>query len=200
MTSRRKIIPVFLILPVFVCSCSKKDGLVTDDSRTSSKGKPVEYLIRKGGHYADQTSFQVVDYDTLKFTAVFDSSAVYQTINPENQEDINKLYGFSDNNDNHQEFSARFGWNWTRGALRLYAYVYNDGKRESREITSIDIGAEYTCSIVVAGGQYIFSVKGITVEMPRESKTPEGLGYKLFPYFGGDETAPHDIRIWIQEL
>jgi len=166
----------------------------------SSTGKPVEYLIRKGAHYADQTSFQVVSYDTLRFTAVFDNSAVYQTLDPENQEDINKLYGFSDNNDNHQEFSARFGWNWARGALRLYAYVYNAGKRESREITSIDIGKEYLCSIIIAGNQYIFSVKDTTIEMPRESKSPEGSGYKLFPYFGGDEGAPHDIRIWIEEL
>jgi hypothetical protein len=36
--------------------------------------------------------------------------------------------------------------------------------------------------------------------MTRESKTEKAEGYKLFPYFGGDETAPHNISIWIKEL
>jgi hypothetical protein len=26
------------------------------------------------------------------------------------------------------------------------------------------------------------------------------LGYKLFPYFGGDELAPHDVKILIEDL
>jgi hypothetical protein len=30
--------------------------------------------------------------------------------------------------------------------------------------------------------------------------TPKGQGYQLYPYFGGDETAPHDINIWIKNL
>jgi hypothetical protein len=30
--------------------------------------------------------------------------------------------------------------------------------------------------------------------------TPKGKGYRLYPYFGGDETAPHDISIWVKDL
>jgi len=36
--------------------------------------------------------------------------------------------------------------------------------------------------------------------MPRESTTTMAEGYQLYPYFGGDETAPHDIFIWIEKL
>jgi hypothetical protein len=38
-----------------------------------------------------------------------------------------------------------------------------------------------------------------TTAMPRTSKAAVAKGYKLFPYFGGDETAPHDINIWVKE-
>jgi len=36
--------------------------------------------------------------------------------------------------------------------------------------------------------------------MSRASTTTEAEGYKLFPYFGGDESAPHTISIWMQEF
>ena len=67
-------------------------------------------------------------------------------------------------------------------------------------MTAIQIGTEYTCSIKVSGDHYIFSVNNITTQMARESQTSEASGYKLFPYFGGNETAPHEIDIWIKEL
>ncbi|MFI5188419.1 MAG: hypothetical protein ACHQF0_16930 [Chitinophagales bacterium] len=188
-------------LLVLISSCKKLiESAINHGLNAPKKGELVEYTIPKGQHYTDQNTYQAVSYDELKFTVKFDSSAVYQTIDPVNQEDINKLYGFSDNNADHQQFSARFGWNWARGALRLYAYVYNSGERASQEITSIQIGTEYTCSIKVSGDHYIFSADNITIEMPRESKTSGASGYKLFPYFGGDETAPHEIDIWIKEL
>lgn len=182
-------------------SCNKLvDAAIEHGLNAPKKGELIEYTIPKGQHYADQNTYQPVEYNELKFTARFDSSSIYETTDPSNQEDINKLYGFSDNNNEHEEFSARFGWNWARNALRLYAYVYNNSERTSREITSLQIGTEYTCSIEVSGDHYIFSANDTTVTMPRSSTTPEGDGYKLFPYFGGDETAPHEVDIWIKEL
>jgi hypothetical protein len=71
------------------------------------------YTIPKGQHFAASNSFQSVDTDTLQFMVQFDSSAIYQTIAAENQHDINKLYGFSDNGAAHHQLSARFGWSWT---------------------------------------------------------------------------------------
>jgi hypothetical protein len=36
--------------------------------------------------------------------------------------------------------------------------------------------------------------------LPRTSTTPLAKGYLLYPYFGGDETAPHAIKIAIKSL
>lgn len=190
-----------ILILMLIASCKKVVEAVVDHGLNApKKGQLVEYTITQGQHYANQSTYQAVDYDELKFTVKFDSSAIYQTTVPIDQEDINKLYGFSDNNAEHQQFSARFGWNWARGALRLYAYVYNNGERASREITSIKIGNEYSCSIKVSNDHYIFSANNVTTEMSRSSTTSTAIGYKLYPYFGGDEPAPHDINIWIKEL
>jgi hypothetical protein len=159
----------------------------------------VHYRIARGEHYSEQGTYAKVEYTELRFLVKFDSSAIYTTANPNNQYDINKLYGFSDNDAHHHEFSARIGWRWSKEALRLFGYIYNNGIVNSEEITTINISSENDCSIKISGNSYIFSVNGKTTSMPRTSTGAVAKGYKLFPYFGGDETAPHDIHIWIKE-
>jgi hypothetical protein len=158
-----------------------------------------KYTIAEGQQYCDKNSFSSIQLSELRFTVKFDSSAIYKTLDPVNQLDINKLYGFSDNNALHHNFSARFGWRWSDNALRLFAYVYNTGVQTNKELGTVAIGAENSCSIKVAGDKYIFTLNGKTDTMPRASTTAEAVGYKLYPYFGGDEFAPHIISIWIKE-
>lgn len=160
----------------------------------------LSYTIKKGAHYAEESNYKPVDLSELRFLVRFDSSAIYKTISPDNQWDINKLYGFSDNNSDHHQYSARFGWNWRDGALRLYAYVYNRGERSSRELSTLAIGHEAACSIRIKDSAYVFTVDSLTATMPRLSKEAKAKGYQLYPYFGGDEPSPHDIRIWIKNL
>ena len=160
----------------------------------------IKYTILKGGQYCDKSIYQAVKYDQLSFIVKFDSSAIYKTVNPENQNDINKLFGFSDNNAAHHEFSARFGWRWSNNALRLFGYIYNNSVMSNRELGTVAISSENNCSIKVSDSTYIFTVNNRSVTMPRASKTAEAEGYKLYPYFGGDEMAPHAISIWIKEL
>lgn len=167
-------------------------------SSTASK-QFIQYTILKGRQYCDKSIYQAVKYEQLSFIVKFDSSAIYQTISKDNQGDINKLFGFSDNNAQHQQYSARFGWRWSNNALRLFAYTYNNSVRSSKELGTIDIGTENSCSIKVSNDTYIFTLNGKSATMPRESKTVKAEGYSLFPYFGGDEFAPHTISIWIKE-
>jgi hypothetical protein len=188
-----------VLITVFLCACSKRADKDSSNRSALPTDDFVKYTIRKGQQYCDQNAFIVVAYDELKFTVKFDNSAIYQTTDPANQEDINKLYGFSDNNSAHQEYSARFGWNWCRDSLRLFAYIYNNGVRASQEIGAIVPNAEYSCSIKINGGTYSFKLNDKILTMPRESTTTKAEGYKLYPYFGGDELAPHDIAIWIRE-
>jgi hypothetical protein len=69
-----------------------------------------------------------------------------------------------------------------------------------RLIGDYPINSEWRCEIQVKNSQYSFSVNGNSISLPRTSSTPSAIGYQLYPYFGGDETAPHDIKIKIKEL
>jgi hypothetical protein len=136
----------------------------------------------------------------MKFIVKFDSSALYQSQDPANQYDINKLYGFSDNGGDHHQYSARIGWRWSDGALRLFAYVYNAGIVASQEITTAAIGQEIHCSIKATANAYEFVINETAMSLPRSASTSKAKGYQLYPYFGGDETAPHEVRIWIRNV
>lgn len=188
-----------LLLVLF--SCTKEDASL----RKVSTGKPTtttqftKYTIRQGQNSCDGNYFVPTSYSQLNFIAKFDSTAIYSNVNPYNQLDINKLYGFSDNGSTHQQFSARFGWRWSDNALRLFGYVYNNGVRDSKELGTVSIGSENNCSIKVTAKNYVFSLNGKMDSLPRTSTTVKANGYKLYPYFGGDETAPHIIYIWIKE-
>lgn len=182
-------------------ACDKSQEVITSiDHPGTSLSQFIKYTIRSGQQYCDQSVYKQTNYNELKFIVKFDSTAIYQTVSSNNQLDVNKLYGFSDNNDQHQNFSARFGWRWSDGALRLFGYVYNNGVMSYEELGAISIGVEYTCSIKVTASSYIFTLNEGSKNMPRASTTATAVGYKLYPYFGGDEAAPHDINIWIKEL
>jgi len=186
-----------LLLITMLAACGKQA-----DNTAASTPTPqfIKYTIVKGRQFSDSTTISVVNTAEMKFVALFDSSAVYKTIDPNNQGDINKLYGFSDNNAHHQQFSARFGWNWLSDGLHLWAYDYNYGIRDYKDLGVVSIGKAINCSIRVTLTQYIFVVDGKETIMVRSAGTTVGSGYKLFPYFGGDEYAPHDITIQIKEL
>jgi len=198
MTPRQIITAVTLLFAFSLGDCRKIN--LTPKNRNNISGKAIVYIIRKGNHECDQHGYSAVQYTEQKFKVLFDSSAIYKALTPGNQYDIHKLYGFSDNDADHHTFSARFGWRWENNALRLFTYVYNNRVLSKKEIMILKIDTIYDCSIAVSKEQYLFTVNDISVSMPRLSTTATGNGYKLYPYFGGDETAPHDIRIWIKEL
>jgi hypothetical protein len=180
--------------------CQKESTATANDQPAGLTGF-IKYTIPKGQQYATSNSFVSLNISEWRVKVYFDSSAIY-TLPGKDQFDINKLTGFADNAGLHQQYSARFGWRWSDNRLRLFAYVHNSGQIQEKEISAVDIGKIYTCSIKVTGAQYIFTVEELktTVTMPRAATTLTAEGYRLYPYFGGNNTAPHEIRIWIKYL
>ncbi len=193
----------FAYLPLFILllyiSCKK---------RTTASAPTVlpfiTYTIPRGAHYAigyDSTHFEFIQANHLHFTAIFDSSAIYKTTDENNQDDVNKLYVFSDNQTSHHLFSARVGWSWYKDSLRLFGYTYNDSIRRIQQLAVVSIGLQIDCNIEIDTLKklYLFTINGQTTPMPRMVKTPLIVGYKLYPYFGGDEVASHTITIRVRE-
>ena len=160
----------------------------------------VTYTIRQGRHEVDNNLNTPFTSSSMHFQAVFDSSCVYRNAIPENQNDINKLYGFSDCSSGHQSNSARFGWNWREGALRIYAYVYVNGTRQEKELGTAELNEPASFKIATRDNSYLFTFRGMETVMPRHCTGGVGVSYKLLPYFGGDEPAPQEVRIKIRNL
>jgi hypothetical protein len=132
----------------------------------------------------------------ISITALFDESAIYTLSVAGNQADINKLVGFSDCSQHHQSESARFGWRWFNDELQILAYSYNQGQLSFELMGAIPLNEEVDMTISIEDEQYVFMGEGLeTTTLARTNNCEAGDNYWLWPYFGGDEVAPHDIEI-----
>ncbi|MFY0608130.1 MAG: hypothetical protein JXR10_15530 [Cyclobacteriaceae bacterium] len=157
------------------------------------------YTIPKGTH-GQSLRIETLQKDEMVFKVVFDESAIYETADPVNQHDLNKLAGFADCNSHHHENSARFGWRWLDGQLEIHAYVYHSGIRTSGFMGMVGINQAHDYRISLEDNSYVFQLDNLTeVRITRENNCNMGVYYKLWPYFGGDEVSPHDIKIKILE-
>lgn len=157
------------------------------------------YTIKKGSHFAEQNPFTQRSVNKMRFTATFDSTAIYAFRDTANQRDMNKLYGLADCNTSHHTNSARFGWRWYKNRLEVHGYAYNNKALVAGFIGLITIGKPSVYEISLEDGAYVLTLDGKSVTFPRACNGT-AKGYQLYPYFGGDEVAPHDVTIAIQEL
>jgi hypothetical protein len=189
---------VFSVLSIFLFTGCDKN---IDDFFGPKDNEYKTYTIRKGEQSTNSITGEIKE-PSLHFKVIFDSSAIYTTSDPGNQIDINKLYGFSDCGMDHHTASARFGWRWSDDSLRLFAYWYKNSTMGFRELGTIEIGKEHDCLIVIQDTSYVFELNGVTTVIAGSRGCSEisGRRMRLFPYFGGNENAPHDITIKIKEL
>jgi hypothetical protein len=192
---------LFFAMLAAVFSCGKPE---VPESENDEPGNPdisafEKYVIKKGNHFAEQSRVVVLSGNGVNCKVMFDSTAVYSTTAANNQGDVNKLIGFSDCNTDHHENSARLGWAWSGKELVVYVYAYSNGIRAIRKLSTVDIRKIFSCSVTAGENQYYFTVAGKTDSLARHCRGGTFSRYKLFPYFGGDETAPHDINIFIKE-
>ena len=176
----------WLLILLSIFSCKKIDN----------RGYKT-YIIREGSHRST-FGFKRTWSDVVKFSCIFDNSAMYQTEDPVNQADINKLYGLSDCGGNHMDASIRLGWRWYDSELEIHWFRHVGGQFSFGKISNVELNVPFDCEIIFEEENYIITVNGKTVEVSRGC----GLAYNkyyLYPYFGGDEKAPHDIKIKIKE-
>lgn len=129
-------------------------------------------------------------------TVIFDESAEYTLDIAADQADINKLIGFSDCGQHHQSESARIGWRWFNDELQILAYTYLQGDLSFELMGAIPLNTEIDLAIRIVGDTYEYSGTGLTsVTMTRTSDCQAGDNYWLWPYFGGNQPAPHQVTI-----
>ena len=179
-----------LIFLLLLFGCKKVD----------QEGRQI-FTIHKGQHRSTGL-FKTTKSTLLDFKVMFDMSALYE-INSLDQADVNKLLGLSDHKQYHMDNSIRFGWRYYNEQLELLWFKHQDGNFSFGHIEYIQPDIEYLCTIQINPTEYILFVDDTYVTIPRIKskycyKTMNYRRYFLWPYFGGNCVAPHDIKIKIK--
>jgi len=190
---------LFLCLAGISCSKTKIEPTVSNTIQFPDQRTTTLYLIKSGNHYCEQNLPQIMNRSSMSARITFDSSAIYTSVTTDNQGDVNKLMGFSDCGNDHQQNSARLGWSWSGQSLVLYAYSYVNKVRIIKNLGNFGLNKPINCSIKAENGYYYFKADNVSDSIARYCSGYDSSRYKLFPYFGGDETAPHDVKILIAE-
>jgi hypothetical protein len=152
--------------------------------------KSKTFVIPKG-HHRSTAATKEFHGNSLVFEVTFDESGIYQ-LEGEDHYDVNKLTGFKYGLSPHYN-SARFGWRYDWGEIMLVAYTYVDGVRDIYDIGTCLIGQTVQGSITETDTEWIYRFKENEYRIFRGFS--ERNRFYDFPYFGGNKTAPHEIRI-----
>jgi len=155
----------------------------------------IIFTIPKNAHYSTHRFLTYFTDNRTDFSFKFDQSAEYDLGNS-NQSDINKLFGFAEKSSvNIHKHSARFGWRWIDNSLQILGYAYTEGERKSLLLGTAEIDETYSASIIAHENRYEFIFKEESYFIVRNGAFSSLRKYLSYPYFGGDEIAPHEIRI-----
>lgn len=187
----------FFIFFLFLTSCNSVNPNIVDEPIDDNTNDGfTTYVIKKGEHYSGYR-FEITPLKTTECLAILTESCIY-TINGEDQCDINKLFGLSDSND-HSEHSARFGWRYYNDRIEIVSYVRRNGNFYYEYMGSVNPNEVNRYKIEILDTKYRFTFNDKVFDMDRTSNFI-GSRYRLYPYFGGNNVAPHDIFIKIKMI
>ena len=151
------------------------------------------YRIEAGEHYPTKYKNKIspIYSERLEFVTWFNASHIYDN----GSDDINKLYGIT--SPKIHENSARFGWRYWNDAIEIFAYYYIDGERHWHKLGDAKLKTRYEFSVDVTGYWYEFNFNG---NKHRVYTGRNIAAFRSFPYFGGDNPAPHVMTFTIVEL
>lgn len=161
------------------------------------------YTIPEGKHRSG-SYFNHPTNSKISFNFMLDESAEYISEVPRNQTDINKIYGFSDFGKSHMQYSIRLGWRYIPDSdnIELCWLRHEDGVHKGETIRNIEPNEIYRATINIETFWYVIVIDNDTTRVIRRPEGNWGLirRYYLYPYFGGNEFAPHDVTVKIKDL
>lgn len=182
----------------------------------------TKYSVKKNKHHFSPRKIKFFTKNILEISGYFDKSCLY-TFNNIEDYDINKLAGFSTSLHHHIQ-SARVGWRPSKlinGNIELLTYVYdnsfslqsigdlligNSTKRlDERFLLSVSPNENFTIILTNSKEGFNFTAwsekqpNEIIVDIPKKySSLP--IKYLLHPYFGGNNTAPENMVLFLRNL
>ncbi len=171
------------------------------------------YVIKKGKHYCSATWERLIicNRSSMFFRVMFSNGASYILQDKNDQKDINKLYGLGWGLRGPTYNSLRVGWRFdpVTNLVELFTYVHDANRGfiyyalgkvsllEEFEIRIyIDKGSRHAVNVMLKRNDANKNTVNRHVFVERIPY----LKYRLFPYFGGNQTAPENIKIFIKEV
>ena len=177
------------------------------------------YKIHKGRHRAWPLRLGIFRNRTdFNYDVVFHNDCSY-SIDAPDQEDINKLFGFSFvrwwkvtfvflaglfgngilGNEHHID-SARFGWryNLEQDKIEILSYCYVNKKLLTESLGFFEFERTYNARLIIlAENSYLLGINGSTNGIVFTHK--KQFQYPLGVYFGGNKTAPRTMTITLSK-
>lgn len=159
-----------------------------------------EYIIKKGNHYSTHIIKPYLGFKKeFNIQFKFNENCRYN-LEDVDQLDINKLWGISFGY--HEANSIRIGWvyNLFTDKIDLYYYIYENSVRKYAKFSECFINDTCVVKLLLSNTSFTMIDKGNPWNIISETYNyPDfKLGYYLWPYFGGNEVAPHDIHIQME--
>lgn len=171
------------------------------------KRETMTFHIPRGKHRAWPWRFWLWWHRTsFDWVVKFDESCRYDLQNVD-QLDTNKLCGIGYLPGHHKD-SARFGWRYdtATGQVALSTYCYDSGRRMAiQHICWCEIDHEYYIDLKILSQWYKFTaykkedgvfMGSVEVQYFHDKK----FKYRLGTYFGGNQKAPHEIKIQLTKV
>jgi hypothetical protein len=193
-TVDQSIHPKVVSIPFWTLIAYTVIWLLVDTYKSKTNGK---FTIRKGKHYSFHLPKLWFGRKSHKLRFKLDANCWY-SFDGEDANDINKLWGVSFGH--HHTNSFRLGWRPSKfviGEIELFHYVYDSGKVEWDFIGTFTTNDWVDVDIEVGGGYVKSTFNGRVYLYIYDEANPK-FGYYLFPYFGGNRTAPRDMNIYLK--
>lgn len=164
-----------------------------------------KYIVKKGKHRFWPLNLNIWwNKKELHYFIQFDFSCKYNLQNND-QYDINKIIGIGYFDwfwPPHHVNSARFGWNYNikTDRIDIYSYCYINKERKCNYLCSFDFNTKYELILNITQNSYIFNVviNNQTITYTINKTHNKKLSFILDPYFGGNETAPNNMFLYLQ--
>jgi len=192
---------LIILLSVILSSCTIEFGKQYDPN------KILDAKILKGNHYAENYPLmEIYTSDEIWRTIIFKDNCRYDLKN-NNQFDTNKLFGLGqlgivDWKSAHLENSARFGWRWNldKNLMEIMAFSHVDGMMKFYSMGYVELNDEIYLRLKIDWTNKVYVYRmikdGMLIKEYKEKfNCDKYIKTELSLYFGGDETAPHDMNI-----
>lgn len=148
------------------------------------------HTIKKGEHTSTNRCIRLVGSGQIRLNFFVDQSWLYDEKAPGFQSGWNKLIGIADGFNQHKN-SVRIGWRCIENKIYLCSYCYVNGERIISDMFEAPMGWN-SGSVSITDNNYRVLINNTVLNVERTAKSPFKI--MLYPYFGGNSTAPHEME------